>query len=67
MLLPPFHIKQFVKKLNPEIYAFKHIQKLLSKLSEAKIKAEVFSGTPIMRTIKSDSFSEKRSAVDRRA
>ena len=44
VLMPPLHIKlglikQFVKKLNPEGDAFKHIQELFPKLSEAKVKA----------------------------
>ena len=38
VLMPPLHIKlglikQFVKKLNPEGNAFKHIQELFPKLS----------------------------------
>ena len=72
MLLPPLHIKlglikQFVKKLNSEGNAFKHIQELFSKLSEAKINDEVFVGPQVKRPMKSDSFSEKLSAVERRA
>ena len=72
VLLPHFHIKlglikQFVKKLNQECDAFKHIQELLPKLSEAKIKNGVFVGPQVKRHIKSDSFFEKLSAVDRRA
>ena len=72
VLLPPFHIKlglikQFVKKLNPESYAFKHIQELFPKLSEAKVKAGIFVGPQVKRLMKSDSFFEKLSAVERRA
>ena len=73
MLLPPLHIKldlikQFVKKLNPESDAFKHIQELIPKLSEAKVKAGIFVGPQVKRVLmKSDSFSEKLSAVERRA
>ena len=70
--LPPLQIKlglnkQFVKKLNPESDAFKHIQELFSKLSEAKVKAGIFVGPQVKRLMKSDSFSEKFSAVERRA
>ena len=72
VLLPPLHIKldlikQFVKKLNPESDAFKHIQELFLKLSEAKVKAGIFVGPQVKRLMKSDSFSEKLSAVERRA
>ena len=72
MLLAPLHIKlglikQFVKKLNPESDAFKHIQELFPKLSEAKVKAGIFVGPQVKRLMKSDSFSEKLSAVERRA
>ena len=72
VLLPPLHIKlglikQFVKKLNPESDAFKHIQELFPKLSEAKVKAGIFVGPQVKRLMKSDSFSEKLIAVERRA
>ena len=72
VLLPPFHIKlglikQFVKTLNPESDAFKQIQELFPKLSEAKVKAGIFVGPQVKRLMKSDSFSEKISAVERRA
>ena len=72
VLLPPLHIKlglikQFVKKLNPESDASKHIQELFLKLSEAKVKAGIFVGPPVKRLMKSDSFFEKLSAVERRA
>ena len=72
VLLPPLHIKlglikQFVKKLNPESDAFKHIQQLFLKLSEAKVKAGIFVGPQVKRLMKSNSFSEKLSAVERRA
>ena len=72
VLLPPLHIKlglikQFVKKLNPESDVFKHIQELFPKLSEAKVKAGIFVGPQVKRLMKSDSFSEKLSAVERRA
>ena len=40
-------IKQFVKKLNPEGEAFKHIQELFPKLSEAKVKGGIFVGPQV--------------------
>ena len=49
VLFPPIHsklglIKQFVKKMNPKGGAFKHIQKLSPKLSEATVKGGIFGG-----------------------
>lgn len=46
--MPLFHIKlglikKYIKQLNPDSEVLKHIQKLFSKLSEAKIKAEYVS------------------------
>ena len=72
VITPPLHIKlslikQFVKKLNPEGDAFKHIQQLFPKLSEAEVKAGVFVGPQVKKLIKSDSFFEKLSAVEKRA
>ena len=63
VLLPPLHIKlglikQFVKKLNAESDASKHIQELFPKLSEAKVKSGIFMGPQVKRLMKSDSFSE---------
>ena len=72
VLMPPLHIKlglikQFVKKLNPEGDAFKHIQELFPKLSEAKVKAGVFVGPQVKQLMKSAVFFEKLSVVERRA
>lgn len=44
IILPPLHLKlgymkQFVKALNSNSEAFQHLQKVFSKLSDAKIKA----------------------------
>ena len=64
MLLPPLCIKlglikQFVKKLNPESDAFKHIQELFPKLSEAKVKAGIFVGQTYT-TINASRISDRR-------
>ena len=72
LLFPPFHIKlglvkQFVKKMNPEGEAFKHIQKLFPKLLEAKVEGGMFVGPQVKRLMQSDSFLEKLSVVERRA
>ena len=49
VLFPALHIKlnlikQFVKKMNPECEAFKHIHELFPKLSEAKVIGGIFVG-----------------------
>ena len=56
-----------MKKLNPDVDTFKQIQELFPKFSEAKIKGGVFVGPQVKRLMKSDSFSEKLSVVERRA
>ena len=55
ILLPPLHInlgliKQFVKALDKNSYAFKHLQNIFIKISEANIEAGIFVG-PQMRKI----------------
>jgi hypothetical protein len=72
VLMPPLHIKlglikQFVTKLNPEGNAFRHIQELFPKLSEAKLKAGVFVGPQVKQLINSESFPKKLSKVERAA
>ena len=54
VLMPPLHIKlglikQFVKALDKEGPAFKFLQSLFPKLSEAKVKAGVFVGPQIKK------------------
>ena len=70
--MPPLHvklglIKQFVKQLDTEGEAFKHIQQLFPKLSEAKIKAGVYMGPEVKRLINSIDFPELLSEVERTA
>ncbi|CAK8683707.1 unnamed protein product [Clavelina lepadiformis] len=72
ILMPPLHIKlglikQFVKQLDTEGDAFKHIEEQFPKLSEAKIKAGVFVGPEVKRLINSINFPEMLSEVERRA
>ena len=71
VLIPPLHIKlglikQFVEKMNPEGEAFKRMQELFPKLSEAKVKGGIFVGPQVKRLMQSDSFLEKLSVVERR-
>ena len=63
VLFLPLHIKlgfikQFVKKMNPEAEAFKHIQELFPKLSKAKVKGGIFVGPQVKRLLQSDSRKE---------
>ena len=53
--------------MNPEGKAFKHMQELIPKLSEAKVKSRIFVGPQVKRLMQSDSFLEKLSVVERRA
>ena len=62
VLLQPLHIKlglikQFVKELNPEGVAFKHIQECFPKLSDAKIQCGVFVDPQVKQLMKSERFS----------
>ena len=55
-LMPPLHIKlglikQFVTALDKESAAFKYLQVLFPKLSEAKVKAGIFVGLLIKKII----------------
>ena len=51
--------------MNPEGKAFKHMQELIPKLSEAKVKSRIFVGPHVKRLMQSDSFLEKLSVVER--
>ncbi|XP_066447548.1 uncharacterized protein [Eleutherodactylus coqui] len=64
VLMPPLHIKlglmkQFVKALDTDSAAFKHLEDLFPKLSEAKIKAGVFIGPQVKKLIKCTEFQKK--------
>ena len=61
MLIPPLHIKlglirQFVTALDKDSAAFKYLQVLFPKLSEAKVKAGIFAGPQIKKIIECDEF-----------
>ena len=56
ILLPPLHInlgliKQFVKALDKNLDAFKQLQNLFTKISEAKIEAGIFVGPQIRKIL----------------
>ena len=72
ILMPPLDIKlglikQSVKQLDTEGEAFKYIQQLFPKLSEAKTKARVFIGPEVTRLIDSTDFPELLSEAERTA
>ena len=72
VLLPPLHIKlglikQFVKALDKDGAAFKYLQNLFPKLSEAKVKGGIFIGPQVKLILKSDEFLETLSAVEKNA
>ena len=59
--MPPLHIKlglirQFVTALDKDSAAFKYLQVLFPKLSEAKVKAGIFAGPQIKKIIECDEF-----------
>ena len=68
--MPPLHIKlglikQFVKALDKDVTAFKYLQNLFPKLSEAKVKGGIFIGPQVKLILKSDEFLETLSAVEK--
>ena len=70
--MPPLHIKlaltkQFVKALDKDGAAFKYLQNLFPKLSEAKVKGGIFIGPKVKLILKSDEFLETLSAVEKDA
>ena len=70
LLLPPLHIKrdlikQFVKALDKDGAAFKYLQNLFPKLSEAKVKGGKFIGPQVKLILKSDEFLETLSDVEK--
>ena len=63
VLMPPLHIKlglikQFITALDKDSAAFMHLQVLLLKLFEAKVKIRIFVGLQIKRIIDCDEFAK---------
>ena len=72
ILMPPLHIKlglmkQFVRALDHESAAFKHLEAVFTKLSEAKIKAGVFVGPQIRKLMQDLQFPRKLLPPEKRA
>ena len=63
-MLPPLHfnlglIKQFVKALEKNSNAFKHLRKFFTKISEAKREAVIFVGPQMRKILHCDKFLEE--------
>jgi hypothetical protein len=72
ILMPPLHIKlglmkQFVTALDKEKAAFKYLQSLFPRLSEAKVSAGVFVGPQIKKIIECSEFPKKLTKVQKAA
>lgn len=72
ILMPPLHIKlglikQFVKALDPSSEAFKYLQTIFPKLSEAKIKGGIFVGPQVRTLMKDGEFMRKLLPLERKA
>lgn len=72
VLMPPLHIKlglikQFVKALDKNSSAFKYLQDLFPKLSEAKVTAGIFVGPQIKKIFECEEFPKKLTRVEKAA
>ena len=68
--MPPLRIKlgvikQFVKALDHESVAFRHLEAVFPKLSEAEVKAEIFVGPQIKKLMQDPEFSGKLLAPEK--
>ena len=68
--MPPLRIKlgiikQFVKALDHESVAFKHLEVVFPKLLEAKVKAGIFVGPQIKKLMQDPEFSGKLLAPEK--
>jgi hypothetical protein len=72
ILLPPLHIKlgllkQFVKVLDPNSAALHHIRKMFPRLSDAKVKGDIFTGPQIRVMLASRDLEQIMTVVERNA
>jgi hypothetical protein len=72
IILPPLHIKlglmkNFVKAMKKDAPGFLYLQKKFSTISDAKLKAGVFTGPQIRETIKDQHFDNALSDMERSA
>jgi len=72
ILLPPLHIKlglakQFVKALGSQSEAFQHICLMFPKLSDAKLKAGIFTRPQIREMLNCTDLEQKMSSLEKNA
>jgi len=72
VLMLPLHIKlglikQFVKALDHNSEAFKYLQTVFPKLSEAKIKGGIFVGPQVKKLMQDEEFMKKLRPIERKA
>lgn len=72
IILPPLHLKlgymkQFVKALDTESEAFKHLKSVFPGLSDAKVKGGIFIGPQIRKIMKDEEFLKKLTDIEKRA
>ena len=72
ILLPPLHIKlglmkNYIKALDKDGRTFRFLRKKFFRISEAKLQAGVFDGPQIRELTKDEGFTERMSAVEKRA
>lgn len=72
VLLPPLHIKlglakQFVVTLDAQSPTFQYICSMFPKLSDAKLKAGVFTGPQIRVMLRSKDLEQRMSGLERKA
>ena len=72
ILLPTLHIKlglakQFAKALKSDSEAFKHVQAMFPKLSQAKVKGDIFTGPQTRQMLDSKELEGKMTALERDA
>ena len=63
VLLPPLHIKlglmkNFVEGINKEGQAFRYLRNKFTKISDAKVKEDIFVGPQIRQLMKDPAFDE---------
>ena len=70
VILPPLHIKlglrkNFVKAFNKSGNAFRYLQELFSRISDAKLQEGIFVGLQIKEVMKDANFEEQLDEVEK--
>ena len=71
-MLPPLHtklgfMKQFVKALDVNIQCFKYLHSKFPKLSDAKIKEEIFVSAEVRTVMKDENFIKTIATEEQKA